>query len=258
MMQTLSVISLVIFSFVTILFIISLMIKRNDIADIAWGPGIFLVALTAYISNPLNSTVLNIMLLLIFVWAARLSIRIFSRNIKKTEDYRYKQWREEWGKWFYIRSYMQVYLLQGFLMIVVGYSFVHASIYLVGSSLGLVSLAGVLVWAVGFYFESVGDWQLDRFIKNKPQQREILKTGLWKYTRHPNYFGEVTMWWGIWLVTAGVPMSYIALVSPLAITFLILKVSGIPMLEKKFEGNLAFEEYKKKTSAFFPLPKKTK
>ncbi|QQR64799.1 DUF1295 domain-containing protein [Candidatus Kaiserbacteria bacterium] len=252
LLYELAVIAAVIFSFVTTLYVISLIIKRNDIADSAWGVGILIVAMMSYFLSAEKGVLMQVLLLLATLWGVRLSVRIFLRNIHKEEDYRYKKWRDEWGAWFYVRSYFQVYLLQGFLMIVVGYSFVHASVYGSTAPIGVVSVLGILMWSVGYFFEVVGDWQLDQFIKSKPAQGAILKTGLWKYTRHPNYFGEVIMWWGVWLLVATLPMGYVALVSPLMITFLILKVSGIPMLEKRFEGNANFEEYKRKTNAFFP------
>jgi len=247
--------AIVIGSFVSLLFLVSLIIKRNDIADVAWGTGIFLVALVSYLTGPQTNEII-ILTILAGLWGFRLTARIFLRNSKKPEDYRYKAWRDSWGSWFYVRSYFQVYLLQGLLMIVVGYVFIHASVYGDTLTMSPFFVAGILVWTLGYVFEVVGDWQLDAFIKSKPETGTILSSGLWKYTRHPNYFGEVTMWWGLWLMILTLPLSYIALISPITITFLILKVSGIPMLEKKFEGNLQFEEYRKRTSAFFPLPPK--
>lgn len=252
MLSELVLVATVIFSFVSILFVLSLIFKRNDIADIAWGIGILLVASTSYVLNTEKNTLVSILLVLVGLWGLRLSIRIFLRNIQKEEDYRYKKWRDEWGKWFCIRSYFQIYLLQGFLMMVVGYSVIHANVYGGNQSIGVLTILGVAIWCIGYFFEVVGDYQLDKFIKSRPKEGTILSTGLWKYTRHPNYFGEVTMWWGLWLIVSTFPFSYIALISPLMITFLILKVSGIPMLEKRFEGNTDFEEYKRKTSAFFP------
>tara|TARA_B100000508_G_C11464464_1_gene280853 strand:- start:2946 stop:3722 length:777 start_codon:yes stop_codon:yes gene_type:complete len=245
----------IIAAFVTALFVLSLIIKRNDIADVAWGTGIFIVALVSYCSGA-KSDLSFLLTILAGLWGLRLTLRIFLRNRRKSEDQRYKKWRYEWGKWFYLRSYFQVYLLQGFLMVVVGYSFVQASVYGGGAEFGLLSLFGFLVWLLGYYFEVVGDYQLDKFLKAKPTKGSIMDKGLWKYSRHPNYFGEVTMWWGIWLMVAALPMSYMSLISPLMITFLILKVSGIPMLEKAFDENPIFQEYKKRTSAFFPLPPK--
>lgn len=249
-------VALIIFTFVTFLFALSIFFKRNDIADVAWGTGIFLVALSGYLLNEDRSTLALAITILIGLWGFRLSLRILLRNLKKDEDFRYKKWREEWGRIFYLRSYLQVYLLQGFLMIVVGYGAIHANQYNQTSGLGYFFGVGLLVWAVGYFFETVGDWQLDKFINSKPAPGEIMRSGLWKYSRHPNYFGEVTMWWGLWLMVAPLPISYIALISPLTITFLILKVSGIPMLEKKFEGNPNWVEYKRVTSAFLPLPPK--
>lgn len=123
-----------------------------------------------------------------------------------------------------------------------------------GGTLGIVDVLGLLMWGVGFFFEAVGDYQL-RVFKNDPKNKgKIMTTGLWQYTRHPNYFGEVTMWWGIFLIATHVPFAWVSLVSPVVITILILGVSGIPMLEKKYEGNAQFEAYKRRTSAFFPLP----
>ncbi len=241
--------------FVSLLFVVSLTVKRNDIADVAWGTGIFLVALISYLHGPQTNEIL-ILTILAGLWGLRLTARIFLRNIKKSEDYRYKAWRDAWGSWFYVRSYFQVYLLQGLLMIVVGYPFIHTSVYGGSLTISPFFIVGILMWTLGYVFEIVGDWQLDTFIKNKPEKGAILSSGLWKYTRHPNYFGEVTMWWGLWLMILTLPLGYVALISPITITFLILKVSGIPMLEKKFEGNIQFEEYKKRTSAFFPLPPK--
>ena len=243
----------IIICFVTILFVVSVLVKRNDIADSAWGIGISIVALLGYFLHDSPSNFARVLLLLVLVWGIRLSVRIFLRNIKKSEDVRYKVWRETWGKWFYLRSYAQVYLLQGFLMIVVGYPMLHVGVFGGDAPLTVLSYIGIGVWLVGFLFEAIGDYQLDAFIKSKPEGGAILNTGLWKYSRHPNYFGEVTQWWGIWLMVLTLPYGYVAIISPLMITFLILKVSGIPMLEKHFEGNPRFETYKRTTSAFFPM-----
>ena len=248
----------VIWVFATALFVISLVIKRNDIADVAWGTGILLVALVAYVKSLNGSLVILILFVLAALWGLRLTVRILLRNIKKKEDSRYAQWREQWGKWFYVRSYFQVYLLQGFLMIVVGYPFLHASYFGQGHQVGPLAMIGGILWCVGYFFEVVSDYQLDRFLANKNNHGKIMTSGLWKYSRHPNYFGEVTMWWGIWLMVLTMPYGYIAVMSPIMITFLILKVSGIPMLEKRFEGNEEFENYKERTNAFFPFKPKLK
>lgn len=253
LISTLLIVGLVIFVYVTAWFIISLLLKRNDVADVAWGPGIALVGITAFFLQEETTARMAVLALLGVIWGLRLSLHIGSRAIKKSEDSRYKAWRESWGAWFIPRSYLQVFLLQGLLMIVVGYTFVHVSVFDGGTgAFGVLGSIGVLVWLVGFLFEVIGDWQLWHFMAKPENKGRVMTGGLWRYTRHPNYFGEVTLWWGIWLIAFPVSWSIVALVSPLMITFLILKVSGIPMLEKRFEGNTEFEAYKKRTSAFFP------
>ena len=147
----------------------------------------------------------------------------------------------------------QVFLLQGFFMLLISTSAITAFADSFGK-LGLLEAAGAVVWLTGFFFESVGDLELSRFVKNPANKGKLMTGGLWRYTRHPNYFGEVTQWWGIFLVVLSSPYGFLAIISPLTITFLILKVSGIPMLEKKYEGRADFAQYKRKTSAFFPLP----
>lgn len=247
--------ALVLFVYMSLWFVFSLIKKRNDVADVAWGLGFVLMAWTSmFLSNDfgLRSVLINI---LVSIWGLRLAWHIHTRNKGKTEDYRYEAWRKEWGSFFYIRSYFQVYLLQGLLLfLIVSPVLVINKSY--NSSVGLLDLVGVLVWLFGFYFEVVGDAQLARFIKNPENKGKLMQSGLWAYTRHPNYFGEVTLWWGVWLVALSVPNGIYAIIGPLTITFLILKVSGIPLLEKKMEENPDFQEYKSRVSMFIPLPRK--
>ncbi len=247
--------ALVLFVYMSLWFVFSLIKKRNDVADVAWGLGFVLMAWTSlFLSNDfgLRSVLINI---LVSVWGLRLAWHIHTRNKGKTEDYRYEAWRKEWGSFFYIRSYFQVYLLQGLLLfLIVSPVLVINKSY--NSSVGFLDLVGVLVWLFGFYFEVVGDAQLARFIKNPENKGKLMQSGLWAYTRHPNYFGEVTLWWGVWLVALSVPNGIYAIIGPLTITFLILKVSGIPLLEKKMEENPDFQEYKSRVSMFIPLPRK--
>lgn len=235
-------------------FILSVVKKRNDVADIAWGLGFVLISWSGlYFANiSIRGLLVN---LLVTIWGLRLAWHIHKRNLKKHEDYRYAAWRKEWGKWFFARSYFQVYLLQGLFLylIIQPINFIH---YRVSSNLGIFDLIGLLVWIIGFYFESIGDSQLKTFISNPANKGKLMKTGLWRYSRHPNYFGEVTQWWGIFIIALSIPFGYITIIGPITITVLILFVSGIPLLEKKYEGRKDFEEYKKRTSVFFPLPPK--
>lgn len=246
---------LVLFVYMSLWFVFSIFKKRNDVADIAWGLGFVLLTwVSFFLSDQLG--VRGILVgFLVSIWGLRLASHIYFRNKGKTEDYRYLAWRKEWGSWFYLRSYLQVYLLQGLFLflIVLPVLMINKS-----STLPLIWLdfTGLIVWLFGFYFEAVGDAQLAQFIKNPLNKGKIMQSGLWKYTRHPNYFGEVTQWWGIWLIALSVPGGWVGIVGPITITFLILKVSGIPLLEKKMEQNPDFTEYKKRTSMFFPLSRR--
>jgi steroid 5-alpha reductase family enzyme len=231
----------------TFWFIVSLITKRNDVADLAWGLGFIAVCVYLLLFTG-SSLSLKIISLLTTIWGVRLASHIYSRLKKTTEDSRYLAWRQEWGNTFILRSYLQVYLLQGLFMYLISLSAIISS-KAIALSLPL-SAIGILVWAIGFLFESVADKQLSDFVKvKKPGQ--IMQTGLWKYSRHPNYFGEVTQWWGIFVISLSAS-NLLSIFSPLTITLLILFVSGVPLLEKKYQGNLAFEEYKKRTSVFIP------
>jgi steroid 5-alpha reductase family enzyme len=241
--------------YMSLWFVVSLIRKRNDVADVAWGLGFVLMTWASFFLSGDSGIRGMLVGVLVSIWGLRLAWHIHRRNKGKAEDYRYLAWRKEWGKWFYIRSYFQVYLLQGlFLFLIV------SPVLLInknaGPSLVLLDFLGVAVWLVGFYFEALGDAQLARFIKNPENKGKLMQSGLWAYTRHPNYFGEVVQWWGLWLIALSVPGAWLGIVGPMTITFLILKVSGVPMLEKKLEGNPEFAEYKRKTSIFIPLPRK--
>jgi len=168
---------------------------------------------------------------------------------------RYAILRKDWGKWFVLRSYLQIFLLQGMLLFVIAFPVLIINKG-IGIEFNLLDFVGILVWILGFFFESVGDKQLSEFIKNPANKGKLMQQGLWQYTRHPNYFGEVTQWWGIWLIALNAPNGWFGIIGPIMITFLILFVSGVPLLEKKYAGRADFEEYKKRTSIFIPLPPK--
>jgi steroid 5-alpha reductase family enzyme len=246
--------SLIILGYVTVWFIISLLKKRNDVADIAWGLGFIVICAYQIMTQPI-SPISVLVYTLVTLWGSRLAIHIGLRSKGKAEDFRYKKWREEWGNFFIIRSYLQVYVLQGFFMVLIS-----LPILIVGIAppqyFSAFTLIGLVIWLIGFAFEAIGDYQLSVFIKNKKSTSEIIQTGLWRYTRHPNYFGEVLVWWGIFIITLPFQHGLWGIISPLIITFLLLYVSGIPMLEAKYKDNAAFQAYKSRTSAFFPMPPK--
>lgn len=239
--------------YMIIWFFISQLLRRNDIADIAWGPGFIVTALSAMIYS--NGTTQRgfIGLFLVSLWALRLAIHVFLRNRGKSEDARYKKWRQDWGKQAVIRAFFQIFLLQGLLIIIISLP-VTLIITSKQNSLGVFDFLGICIWLTGFFFEAVGDYQLMKYKKNPENKGKIMSQGLWRYTRHPNYFGEVVLWWGIYIIALSVPQGWAAILGPVTITFLILKVSGIPLLEEKYKDNPEFQTYKRKTSAFFPLP----
>lgn len=251
LIESFGFVSLLVFCYMTVWFFIALILKRNDVADIAWGIGFVLVAVSLFITYGFAFDRGLLATVLVLIWGTRLAYHIFKRNIKKPEDKRYAAWRIAWGNWFVIRSYVQIFMLQGVLLILVVSPVIIINTYR-GGAWNLLDLFGLAVWIFGFYFESVGDRQLRNFLSNPENKGKILNTGLWKYTRHPNYFGEVTQWWGLGIIALSVPFGLIGLIGPLTITFLILKISGVPMLEKSMEENPLFDEYRKTTSKFLP------
>jgi steroid 5-alpha reductase family enzyme len=243
-------------AYMTAWFVVALLKKDNSVADIAWGLGFVLVALVTLLGRSTFSGRQVLVSGMVLVWGLRLAFHILSRNRKRGEDPRYAAWRANWGRWFVLRSFLQVFLLQGLFLLVIG-----SPVIRVNSStqapLGPFDLAGTLVWMTGFVFEALGDAQLARFKRDPSNRGKIMDRGLWKYTRHPNYFGESLMWWGIFLLALSGPGGWLTIVSPVLITFLLVRVSGIPLLEKKYAGNAPFQAYARRTSAFVPrLPKK--
>ena len=258
MANTMLTAALVIFVYVNLVHLVALLKKDNGIMDAAWGLGFMLVALfTLGLADGLDAR--RILLgALVLVWGTRLSLHILIRNAgREGEDFRYRNWRETWGRWFYLRSYFQIYMLQGFFMFVVA-----APILLVnarrGGPLGLLDALGAAVWLLGFLCEAVGDYQLLRFMKNPANKGRVMRYGVWRFSRHPNYFGEATLWWGCFLIALSVPGGWWALISPLVIDWLLLCVSGIPMLEAKYKDRPEYQAYQRATCAFFPwLPRRS-
>ena len=243
--------ALIVFLYMTALHVVALLRHDNSIADVAWGPGFILVAWSTLLLDGSFSLRQLVASLLVLIWGLRLSVRIYLRNRGKDEDERYRRWREEWGESFAIRSYLQVFILQGGVLLLNIAPILFINTYESGD-LGCLDLLGVFLWVIGFGFESVADRQLDRFVKNPDNRGKIMDRGLWHYTRHPNYFGEVTMWWGIYIMALSVPWGWASIIGPLTISYIILFVSGVPMTERFMENNPAFAEYKRRTSAFIP------
>lgn len=255
-MNNVLILAIALFVYMNGWFVVSLIKKRNDVADVAWGLGFVFLAWLSFVLSGSGDLRSLLVCCLVSIWGLRLAWHIHKRHKGKPEDYRYQQWRTEWGKWFVLRSYAQIYLLQGMLLF-----FVVSPVLFIngqhGTAFGFLDLLGLIVWTIGFYFESVGDAQLAAFLKDPVNKGKLMQSGLWAYSRHPNYFGEVTQWWGIWIMALSVPNGFFGILGPLTISFLILKVSGVPMLEKKMSEHPDFFAYKNRVSEFIPLPPRT-
>ena len=244
--------------YMTLFHVLSIVTKRSDIVDIAWGLGFVLISLISLLTQEVLTDRMLIVFILVLLWGLRLSSHIFLRNIKKEEDYRYKQFKKDWGKNFYIKSYFKIFLLQGLLMI-----FISSPILLISSSqfvtIGTFDYIGVSLWIIGFLIETISDLQLKSFVTLKKEGKtdtRFANIGLWKYSRHPNYFGEILQWWGIGIVALSVPFGYIGLIGPALITYLLIFVSGIPLLEKKFEKDSEWNTYVERTRKLIPFSKR--
>lgn len=241
----------VVLVFMTAVFVLAMSLKDNSIVDVAYGLAFLLACWAAFLGHGSGHPRQLLVLALVTLWGTRLAVHIFLRKAGEGEDFRYRQWREAWGKTFVWRSFLQIFMLQGAVVLLVALPILLV-INNPGRALGMLDLWGAVVWLFGFSFEAVGDWQLLQFKKAPANRGRIIQTGLWRFTRHPNYFGEATLWWGLFLIALNVPYGALALASPVLIDALLLKVSGIPMLEAKYRGNPEFEAYKQRTNAFFP------
>ncbi len=241
----------------TALWILSLVIKDAGIIDIFWGTGFVIVSWLYAFQGGLENLGLRhfILLAMITLWGLRLSIYLAIRNIGKPEDYRYAAWRKENGKNWWWKSLLKVFLLQGVLLWVISATYLPA--LKSGSSLLIWDYVGIAFWSVGFFFEAVGDWQMMCFKSYPINKGKVMDQGVWRYTRHPNYFGEAMMWWGFFLFSLAHPQGVYYIFCPVIMTFLLLKVSGVAMLEEGLKASKPdYQDYMRKTSAFIPMPPK--
>jgi steroid 5-alpha reductase family enzyme len=234
--------------------VLSLVLRNASIVDIVWGAGFVMVAWIARTIGDGDDGRIDLLTAMVTLWGTRLALYLFWRNHGQEEDFRYRSMRRRHGDRFPIVSLVTVFGLQGVLMFVVSLP-VQLAATPAEPGIGWLAVVGVVVWGVGFFFESVGDAQLARFKADPANEGAVMDRGLWRYTRHPNYFGDFCVWWGIFLVAAETTDARFGVVGPLVMSFLLLKVSGVVMLErsltKRREG---YREYVARTSAFFPRP----
>lgn len=254
---TVGLISFALHVFFYVVFALAVVKKNNGLADIAWGTGFIIVSWLALLltNNWSNRPVL--VFALVLIWGVRLSWHIWRRSRGRVEDFRYAKWRREWGNWWVVRSYFQVFFLQASLLLLIASPIMLIALRSEGS-LTAIDFLGYLIWSIGFFFEAGADHQLAEFKRNPANKGKIMTKGLWQYSRHPNYFGEALLWWGIFVMAAQLEYGWVTVLSPVLIGFLLITVSGVPLLEKKYRKNPAYQEYQKRTSFFIPwFPKKS-
>ncbi|MEW6127333.1 MAG: DUF1295 domain-containing protein [Acidobacteriota bacterium] len=240
-----------------VLWLVSLMVKDASIVDSFWGVGFAAIGWVSFFLTDGAAPRKFLITSLVTIWGLRLGLHIFSRNHGKGEDYRYRAMRKQWGDKFPLVSLITVFGLQGLLMWFISMPVQIAQTSATPANFILFDYLGIGVWLIGFFFEAVGDFQLRQFKGNPANKGKVMDVGLWRYTRHPNYFGDATLWWGYFLIACAVPMGYLTFFSPLLMTFFLMKVSGVALLEKSLKKSKpGYLEYVARTSSFFPLPPK--
>jgi steroid 5-alpha reductase family enzyme len=247
----------VIIVMMTILWIASILLKNVSIVDLFWGFGFVLVGWIYFFYTDGYETRKMLLMILVTVWGLRLSIYLAWRNIGKGEDFRYRQFRNNYGKRYWWISFFQTFLLQGILMWLISAPILGALYYSTNLLLNIFDILGILFWIIGITFETGGDIQLAKFKSNPDNKGKVLDSGLWRYTRHPNYFGDASVWWGYGFICIA-SGSFLPILGSLLMTALIIKVSGVALLEKTLtDTKPQYKAYMEKTSPFIPwFPKK--
>jgi steroid 5-alpha reductase family enzyme len=240
-------------AFFSVLWLVSLKVRDSSIVDIFWGPG-FVLSSIAYMELTDGFDARNnLVAILLSLWGLRLAFHIGHRNIGRGEDFRYRSWREKYGHRWWWWSYFHVFLLQAVIGWIVSLPIYFATRAPTPARVTEWDLAGSAIFIAGFLFETIGDEQLRRFKDDPANQGQVMQSGLWRYSRHPNYFGEAVLWWGMGVIGTGTPGGAIGLIGPALITFLLLRVSGVTLLETTLNKTKAgYDGYVVRTSAFVP------
>ena len=284
--------AVIVFAALTLLWAISIAVKDASLVDIFWGFGFLLVAAVCLYLVPVKTPYLILLAAMPIIWGLRLTLYLGRRNLGHGEDKRYVSMRRRAEKngvsemGWRLRSLFSIYWGQGLLIMIVSApvwvamatgKFLQAGAGnynsadpmltpsdLEPTNLGILAILGALMWLIGFLFEAIGDTQLAAFIKKNKDydgpadEKPVMDKGLWKYTRHPNYFGNACMWWGIWIVACSAPWGWATIFGPIIMTLLLTKVSGRDLLERDMGRRKNYQAYIERTSGFFPLPPKSK
>jgi 3-oxo-5-alpha-steroid 4-dehydrogenase 1 len=239
-------------SLMHVYFFLAVWRKNFGLVDIAWGQGFILIALVSYFYD-FNSVKNAVVLGLVLLWGLRLSLYLLTRNWNAPEDHRYQDLRKSWGAHPYLQAYFKVFLLQGALMLLISLP-VTAGMKTAEPDLSGVNVIGVFVFFFGWIFESYSDNFLKKYKADPSHKGTICMSGPWKLCRFPNYFGEITLWYGIYLACF-TPSIWWTIIGPMTIHFFIVKVSGIPLLEKRYAQRPEYHEYASRIPRLIPFTK---
>lgn len=235
------------------LWIVSLIIRNAGIVDIFWSLGFVLITVISWVATDDANWRSALILVLTIIWGLRLSLHIFIRQIGKREDRRYGAWRLQHGKRFWIVSLWLVFGLQGLLLWIISMSLQVGIVLPSPDTITVFDFIGIALWAFGFLWEAIGDTQLFLFKRNPANKGKVFDRGLWRFSRHPNYFGEAVLWWGFYVLSVSSGWGALTFFSPVILTFLLLRVSGVAMLDRFMKAsNPQYAEYIESTNAFLP------
>jgi steroid 5-alpha reductase family enzyme len=246
---------LVVFALTTALWAVSVKVRDTSIVDIFWGSGFVVIAWVSYTIGDGSADRRLLLAVLTTVWGLRLTLHLARRNLGKGEDSRYQAMRARHGDRWPMRSLWAVFWGQGLLMWIVALPIQVAAGDSTPAGLIWLDYLGAAVWLVGLLFESIGDWQLSQFKADPANQGKVMDQGLWAWTRHPNYFGDFTVWWGIYLIALSTTSAWWTIIGPIVMSVLLIRVSGAALLERGMKKTRpGYEEYVRRTSGFFPRP----
>ena len=238
--------------FCHLFFVIGVVKKNYAVMDIGWGIGFIMIALIAYFHYPISPRN-ALSLVLVTIWGLRLAIYLIKRNSGKPEDPRYNQYRKEWGKNANLHAYFKVYLFQGLLMFIIATPFIFGMKQEV-KAMTVINYLGLAVWIMGIGFESYADTYLSWYKKQPKFKGTICMSGPWRISRFPNYFGEISLWYGMYLLNFDLVTSW-TIISPIVLSALIIKVTGIPFMEKKYKDNPEYQAYAARVPRLIPFTK---
>jgi len=240
------------------LWLLSLALKDSSVIDYFWGFGFIIIVLLGFGLGSGFIDRRSLITLLVVIWGVRLSTYLLRRNLGKGEDYRYQAFRAAAGANYWWTSFFKVFALQGLIMVAIATPLWAALTSPNPATLTVLDLAGVVLWCIGMIFETIGDAQLAAFRRDPANKGKVLRTGLWRYTRHPNYFGEAVLWWGYGLIGLAAAGGWWTIYAPAVMTLLLIKVSGVSLLEQSLiHRKPGYAEYVRSTNAFVPWRPRT-